>query len=575
MVLTAEPTAAVVVEIGGHTTGGDVTVNASSAVVALTFTTGTWNTAQTVTVAAVDDGVTEGEESVTLTHAVVDADSATEYAGVTGESVTVTVTDPAGVTVSPTSLDVVEGASGTYEVVLTAEPTAAVVVEVGGHTTGGDVTVNASSAVVALTFTTGTWNTAQTVTVAAVDDGVTEGEESVTLTHAVVDADSATEYAGVTGESVTVTVTDPAGVTVSPTSLDVVEGASGTYEVVLTAEPTADVVVEVAGHATGGDVTVDGSSAAVSLTFTTGTWNTAQTVTVAAVDDGVTEGEESVTLTHAVVDADSAAEYAGVTGESVIVTVTDPAGVTVSPSSLDVVEGSSDTYTYTVVLTAEPTADVVVEVAGHATGGDVTVDGSSAAVSLTFTTGTWNTAQTVTVAAVDDGVTEGEESVTLTHAVVDADSAAEYAGVTGESVTVTVTDPAGVTVSPTSLDITEGDTGTYEVVLTAEPTADVVVEVAGHATGGDVTVDGSSAAVSLTFTTGSWNTAQTVTVAAVDDGVTEGEESVTLTHTVTDADSAAEYAGVTGESVIVTVTDPAGVTVNPTMLSITEGVSGT
>ena len=359
--------------------------------------------------------------------------------------------------------------------------------------------------------------------------------------------------------------------------LDVVtEGASGTYEVVLTAEPTADVVVEVAGHATGGDVTVNGSSAAVSLTFTTGTWNTAQTVTVAAVDDGVTEGEESVTLTHTVTDADSAAEYAGVTGESVTVTVTDPAGVTVSPTSLDVVEGSSDTYTYTVVLTAEPTADVVVEVAGHATGGDVTVDGSSAAVSLTFTTGTWNTAQTVTVAAVDDGVTEGEESVTLTHGVVDADSATEYAGVTGESVTVTVTDPAGVTVNrPRSLSITEGASGSYTVVLTAEPTADVVVEIDGHTTGGDVTVDGSSAAVSLTFTTGTWNTAQTVTVAAVDDGVTEGEESVTLTHTVTDADSAAEYAGVTGESVTVTVTDPAGVTVSPTSLDVVEGASGT
>ena len=573
VVLTAAPTAAVVVEVDGHTTGGDVTVDGSASAVLLTFTTGSWNTAQTVTVAAVADGVTEGEESVTLTHAVVGADSATEYVGVAGESVIVTVTDPAGVSVSPTSLDVVEGASGTYEVVLTAAPTGDVVVEVDGHTTGGDVTVDGSASAVLLTFTTGSWNTAQTVTVAAVDDGVTEGEESVTLTHAVVGADSATEYVGVAGESVIVTVTDPAGVTVSPTSLDITEGASGTYEVVLTAAPTAAVVVEVAGHAAGGDVTVDGSASAVLLTFTTGSWNTAQTVTVAAVDDGVTEGEESVTLTHAVVGADSATEYVGVAGESVIVTVTDPAGVTVSPTSLDITEGASGTYE--VVLTAAPTADVVVEVDGHTTGGDVTVDGSASAVSLTFTTGSWNTAQTVTVAAVDDGVTEGEESVTLTHGVVGADSATEYAGVAGESVIVTVTDPAGVTVSPTSLDITEGASGTYEVVLTAEPTAAVVVEVDGHTTGGDVTVDGSASAVSLTFTTGSWNTAQTVTVAAVDDGVTEGEESVTLTHGVVGADSAAEYAGVAGESVIVTVTDPAGVTVSPTSLDVVEGASGT
>ena len=579
MVLTAEPTADVVVEIDGHTTGGDVTVNGSSAAVSLTFTTGTWNTAQTVTVAAVDDGVTEGEESVTLTHTVTDADSAAEYAGVTGESVTVTVTDPAGVTVSPTSLDVVEGASGTYEVVLTAEPTADVVVEIDGHTTGGDVTVDGSSAAVSLTFTTGTWNTAQTVTVAAVDDGVTEGEESVTLTHTVTDADSAAEYAGVTGASVTVTVTDPAGVTVSPTSLNITEGASDTYEVVLTSEPTADVVVEIDGHTTGGVVTVDGSSSVVALTFTTGTWNTAQTVTVAAVDNSVADGEESVSLTHAVVDADSATEYAGVTGESVAVTVTDndSAGVTVNPTSLNITEGASDTYT--VVLTAEPTADVVVEISGHTTGGVVTVDGSSSAVSLTFTTGTWNTAQTVTVAAVDDSTAGGTESVSLTHTITDADSAAEYRDVTVASVAVTVTDndSAGVTVNPTTLNITEGASGSYTVELTAEPTADVVVEVGGHTGVGVVTVDGSSAVVSLTFTTGDWNTAQTVTVAAADDDVDDGDESVTLTHAVVDADSATEYAGVTGASVTVTVTDndSAGVAVSPTTLNITEGASDT
>ena len=576
VVLTAAPTAAVVVEVDGHTTGGDVTVDGSASAVLLTFTTGSWNTAQTVTVAAVDDGVTEGEESVTLTHGVVGADSATEYVGVAGESVIVTVTDPAGVSVSPTSLDVVEGASGTYEVVLTAAPTSDVVVEVDGHTTGGDVTVDGSASAVSLTFTTGSWNTAQTVTVAAVDDGVTEGEESVTLTHGVVGADSATEYVGVAGESVIVTVTDPAGVTVSPTMLDVVEGASGTYEVVLTAAPTSDVVVEVDGHTTGGDVTVDGSASAVLLTFTTGSWNTAQTVTVAAVDDGVTEGEESVTLTHAVVGADSATEYVGVAGESVIVTVTDPAGVTVSPTSLNITEGASDTYT--VVLTSEPTADVVVEIDGHTTGGVVTVDGSSSVVALTFTTGDWNTAQTETVAAVDNSVAGGEESVSLTHAVVDADSATEYAGVTGESVAVTVTDDetAGVTVSPTTLNITEGASGSYTVVLTSEPTADVVVEIDGHTTDGVVTVDGSSSVVSLTFTTASWNTAQTVTVAAVDDSTAGGTESVSLTHAVKDADSATEYAGVTGAPVTVTVTDndSAGVTVNPMTLNITEGASG-
>ena len=96
--------------------------------------------------------------------------------------------------------------------------------------------------------------------------------------------------------TVSVTDNDTAGVTVSPdTSLDsaVVEGGTGTYTVVLASQPSASVAVT----PTSADPTVVTVPPTV-LTFTTGNWATAQTVTVTAVED-VNAVSEMVQVTHA------------------------------------------------------------------------------------------------------------------------------------------------------------------------------------------------------------------------------------------------------------------------------------
>ena len=90
-------------------------------------------------------------------------------------------------------------------------------------------------------------------------------------------------------------------------------------------------------------------------------------------------------------------------------------GVTVSKSSLTVTEEDSTGDSYTVVLDSQPTASVVVTVAGHS-GTQVLPDTTT----LTFTTVNWETAQTVTVTAGDDANTAGE-TVTLTHSAASTD----------------------------------------------------------------------------------------------------------------------------------------------------------
>ena len=142
--------------------------------------------------------------------------------------------------------------------------------------------------------------------------------------------------------------------------------------------------------------------------------------------------------------------------------------------------------------------------------------------------------------------TSYEVQVRATNAEGDGAWSVAGSGTTG---TTTTTDTPGVSVSPTALTVTEGDTtgDSYTVVLDSQPTADVTVTVGGHA-GTEVT----PTPTSLIFTTSNWSTAQTVTVTAAD--TVTMNDTVTLTHSAESTDS--NYSsGITTASVAVTVTD--------------------
>ena len=79
-----------------------------------------------------------------------------------------------------------------------------------------------------------------------------------------------------------------------------------------------------------------------------------------------------------------------------------------------------------------------------------------------------------------------------------------------------------VTVSPTSLTVTEGATGTYTVALRAPPSDNVMVAISSD--NSDVTV---APTTPLTFTASNWDTPQMVTVSAAQD-TDDADESATL-----------------------------------------------
>ena len=544
--LGTEPTATVTVDVGGAT--GEITFSPSR----LFFTPDNYETAQTVTVYAGEDFDAE-DDTATLTHTVRGGD----YTGVSVEpapgTVTVTVDDDdeRGVSVSTDELDIAAGVTATYTVVLDTQPTGRVTIAIAEETDNENVSVRPSS----LTFSTGDWNQPEKVTV-KVDSDATG---TVVVTHTVDPASSRRDQSYDTEQVANVTVDIfPAqrGVTLSPSSLSVNEGASKTYTVRLAKAPDGDVTVAVASS--NPDVTVDDGS----LEFTTdacpsgsdlpaGCYNRAQTVTVSAAEDADAE-EDTATLTHTI---EGAVVDKGI--YRVTVEENDERGVTVDRTSLEVTEGASATYS--IVLDSQPTGDpgnVTVTITGAS--GDVTVNPSQ----LTFNSTNWFTAQPVVVSAAEDDDGEPDGDVTLKHTVRGADYHDE--SVDNVRVTIKENETRGVTATPGTLDIPEGETRTYEVQLESQPTGIVTVMVRGAS--GDVTVNPSR----LIFTTSNWDDSQTVEVKAGQDDDGEPDSEVTLTH----AASGGGY-DVTGGTVTVTIieddTDDKGLTITPSALTVNEG----
>ena len=440
------------------------------------------------------------DDPVTLTHTVTGGD----YEGVTAADVEVTITedDTTGVTISITALEVTEGETGSYTVVLDTEPMADVTVTI-------QVPDNADIAVdqTELTFTADNWNTPQTVTVTATQDDDAITDDPVTLTHTV----SGGDYEGVAAADVEAMITedDTVGVTISTDALELPEGSSQSYTVVLDTEPAADVMIaiQVPDNA---DIAVDQTA----LTFTADNWNTPQTATLTAAHDDDAITDDPVVLTHAV----SGGDYEGVTAAGVVVTIIedDMPGVTVSETALTITEGGSQNYT--VVLDTEPAADVTVAVAALEDA-DIAVDQTV----LTFTEDNWNTPQTVTVTATDDDDAVDDEPVTITHAV----SGGDYEGLAAANVEVTITEDDTPALTIADANATEDD---EEITFTVQlnVASSLAVTVDWTTTDGTATQGADYAETTGTLSFDALETERTITVPLLDDALDEADETFTI-----------------------------------------------
>ena len=220
---------------------------------------------------------------------------------------------PKTFSVTPTA-SAVEGASATLTVTLSeAAPadgvTVAVIAEFSGHTAQAE---DVGSIVTEAVVSGG--SAGVDIAIPLVDDNIDEGDETFAVTVAVPEGWS---VSGLGADAVTVTIrdNDTAGVSVTPTALNVAEDGSVTYTVVLDSQPTADVTVT----ASSGDGGAAGVTPA-SLTFAPSGWNIAQTFTVSGVADDDRD-DESVGVNHSATSQDR--RYDGIAVSSVAVAVSD------------------------------------------------------------------------------------------------------------------------------------------------------------------------------------------------------------------------------------------------------------
>ena len=280
--------------------------------------------------------------------AATDADTDNDYVVVvratsgTGErlktadqTITVTVTDEAGEAPGAPATPTVSSASVSSVTVTWAAPANA-----GPPITDYDYRYRVKSPQGSWTEVTNTTSTALGATIAGLAED-TEYEVQVRATNAE-------GTSGWSDPGSASTATTP-GVTVSKTALTVTEDdtAGDSYTVVLDSRPTADVTVTVAGHS-GTAVTPDPTT----LTFTSTTWGTAQTVTVTAGDDADT-ANESVSLTHSAASTDT--DYGGITIAGVAVTVTDNDAADPAVCAVPSLSGRNVIWTGAMTVAADPT----------------------------------------------------------------------------------------------------------------------------------------------------------------------------------------------------------------------------
>nr|NCQ85347.1 hypothetical protein [Microcystis aeruginosa W13-18] len=137
---------------------------------------------------------------------------------------------------------------------------------------------------------------------------------------------------------------------------------------------------------------------------------------------------------------------------------------------------------------------------------------------------------------------------------VDATTIQDNAGNSGDAAKTTnfiITSPPtpGITLTQTggNTTITEGgNTDTYSLVLKTQPTNDVTITLTGDS---QITLNSTT----FTFTPTNWNTPQTVTITAVDDTLTEGNQTATITHNISSSDT--NYNGLTIGTVNVSIQD--------------------
>ena len=245
--------------------------------------------------------------------------------------------------------------------------------------------------------------------------------------------------------------------------------------------------------------------------------------------------------------------------------------VTSNPSPAVLSEATpGTTVSATVTLNTDPGADTVNVVASLSSGTDISVDTSSQQI----TTNNYENGVVFVFTVTDDSFDEDTETVTVTFTTQDSANADLNGLTTQLSIEVQDDDTAGITTSTENLTIVETEEqqiANISISLDSEPTSNVVLSVA-------TTLDANRVSVpldNLTFDPVDHPEQKTLRLTIPGNAVDQDDHSGTITLSVIDGQSAAEFATLT-KTINVTLqeNDVAQINVSPAgPISLAEGES--
>ena len=522
LVLAIEPTGTVTITLTSDDTTS-VTVTPM-----ISFNASDWNVAQTVTVTAVDDADMVSE-TVSISYAI--SGGGYDLATLTDQSVTVTDNDSAEVTVSADSMTMPEtGGTVTVTFTLSNPATGNVIIDIdtaGSATRDTDYRLSATR----LTLDNSNPPTSLTgsITVTATPDSVSDNNETIMLSYSL----SGSGASGITAPPATnLTITEGPSVTVRTSGNSMTEEGSTnsvTLDFTLNSFVGSGNVTVTVGAPTGSAMLTDDytlSAMSVMLTMDSPT----DSITITAVADDIDEGSaEDIMLSYSVnptsVDAPG----------STTLTITDNDTRGINPGTapaLTIGEGGSEDYT--LVLTSEPmfTVTIALSLAGSDIGalGFTAPPTITATTSLEFTTGNWDTAQTVTVYA-DEDDDSVDETATISFIITGGDYGNSAVTLGDQAVNVTDNDDATVTAVANAMVMSEtSGTVTITFTLAHPPAGDVIVTVNTPTGSATLNTDYRLSPTQVTLNAG--NLEDTITVTATPDSVSDNNETIMLSYSV-------------------------------------------
>ncbi|MCA9194210.1 MAG: retropepsin-like domain-containing protein [Planctomycetales bacterium] len=224
------------------------------------------------------------------------------------------------------STTVREGAeTDTYTLRLSTQPTASVQVDLSPTSVQAYAVDLAHPANHFLIFTPENWNIPQEVLVTADNDSTEESFHRSYIRHIASSSDPNYDHVGMPRVVVNITDDDYPGVMIIRTdgATEVTEGgASDTYQLVLTKQPTKDVFIVFQNLAN--QVTLAAQATGLSFVqFTPENWNVPQSVVVTAVDDDFDEGPHIGYISHRIATEDPGYQDAFVQQEYALITDND------------------------------------------------------------------------------------------------------------------------------------------------------------------------------------------------------------------------------------------------------------